>query len=88
MAMHRETVVEKVERLLGAYGAMTDTAERHALRLASARKKLDVIAGDLEMYVQHRAVGDDLRERVSEALAAQVPGVESDERSADDSVNA
>jgi hypothetical protein len=78
MAMKSETVVEKVERLLGLYGATAKAVAKHAARYKAARGKLDDIAGDLEMYAQHRAVNDDLREKVSKALAAELPDVEDD----------
>jgi len=78
MAMKSETVVEKVERLLGQHDATAKVVAKHATRHKAARGKLDDIAGDLEMYAQHRAVDDDLRERVSKALAAELPDIEDD----------
>ena len=78
MAMKSETVVEKVERLLGQHDTTAKVVAKHAARHKAAKGKLDDIAGDLEMYAQHRAVDDDLRERVSKALAAELPDVEDD----------
>jgi hypothetical protein len=79
MAMHKETIVEKVERLLGRYETTMEVVAKHASRHRAAKSKLDGIAGDLEMYVQHRAVDDDLRERVSQALATELPDIEDDD---------
>jgi hypothetical protein len=78
MAMHKETIVEKVERLLGRYETTMEVVTKHASRHRAAKCKLYGIASDLEMYVQHRAVDDDLRERVSRALATELPDVEDD----------
>jgi hypothetical protein len=76
MAMKGETVVEKVERLLGQHDATAKVVAKHAARHKAAKGKLDDIAGDLEMYAQHRAVDDDLRAWVKNALAAELPDVE------------
>lgn len=78
MAMRSETVVEKVERLLGKHETTAKVVAKHAARYKDTKARLGDIAGDLEMYAQHRAVDDDLRERVSAALAAKLPTVEDD----------
>lgn len=78
MAMKSETVVEKVERLLDKHETTAKVVAKHAARYKDAKARLDDIAGDLEMYAQHRAVTDDLREKVSAALAAELPTVEDD----------
>lgn len=78
MAMKSQTVVEKVERLLGQHGTTAKVVAKHAARQIKAQARLDEISGDLEMYVQHRAVDDDLREKVSAALSAELPSAEDD----------
>lgn len=69
MAMNSQTAVAKVERLLEQHETTIAVVRKHAERLADAKARLDATDGDLEMYAQHRAVSDELRERVSKALA-------------------
>lgn len=69
MAMNAATAVAKVERLLEQHDTTLAVVRKHAERLAEAQRRLAATDGDLEMYAQHRAVGDDLREKVTAALA-------------------
>jgi hypothetical protein len=69
MAMNAATAVAKVERLLEQHDTTLAVVRKHAERYADAKARLDSTDGDLEMYAQHRAVTDDLREKVSAALA-------------------
>ena len=71
MANKSQAAVEKVERLLGQYQAARALIVKHGERQLAAMNRLDAIAADLEMFAQHRAVDDDLREKVSAALAGE-----------------
>lgn len=59
---------DKIEKMLEQHEAIRRTGGTHLGRLVDTLARMDAISDELDMNVQHRAVTDDLRETVSEAL--------------------
>lgn len=70
MPMNGATAVSRVTKLLEDHAKLVDVVKGHQARVEDATRRLEDVEGDLEMYSQHRAVSDELREKVSAALKA------------------